>query len=200
MRAEKAFLILGLDQTSTQEQIKKQYRKLIRKHHPDVGGDSQYASLVIEAYLTLTKINKRIANSSEVNSEIQRVTIILSFEQLLKVKSGENMHFSNGTSSVDLSCSNIEKFNVIISEEISIFISFPDGQTIEYRNNMDLKYTSKGIYEYRVFIQGIIGIPVFMRVKIGEAERSAKDRLVSNIVRFGVDIGSSLVQLTVERR
>lgn len=53
------YKILGVDKNSTLDEIKKAYRKLASKHHPDKGGDKKTFQEVQEAYSTLSDPNKR---------------------------------------------------------------------------------------------------------------------------------------------
>lgn len=46
--------ILGLDKSATAVQIKKAYRKLINKHHPDKGGDEEISKEIQKAYDVLS--------------------------------------------------------------------------------------------------------------------------------------------------
>ena len=46
----KPYLILGIDKTATKEQAQKAYRKLVKQHHPDVGGNSDTFKRINEAY------------------------------------------------------------------------------------------------------------------------------------------------------
>jgi curved DNA-binding protein len=50
---------LGVDKTSTPEQMKAAYRKLAKQHHPDLGGDPEKFKLINEAYDTLSDPDKR---------------------------------------------------------------------------------------------------------------------------------------------
>jgi curved DNA-binding protein len=50
---------LGIDRSATQDDIKKAYRKLAMKHHPDRGGDSKKFQEIQEAYATLGDDEKR---------------------------------------------------------------------------------------------------------------------------------------------
>lgn len=51
--------LLGLQPSCTQDDIKKAYRSLAMKHHPDRGGDTAYFQKITEAYNTLSDENKR---------------------------------------------------------------------------------------------------------------------------------------------
>lgn len=51
--------ILGINKNATQEEIKKAYRKLAMKHHPDRGGDNTLFQKINEAYNTLGDPQKR---------------------------------------------------------------------------------------------------------------------------------------------
>ena len=51
--------VLGVQQNASQDEIKKVYRKLAVKHHPDKGGDPEKFKSITEAYNTLSDNNKR---------------------------------------------------------------------------------------------------------------------------------------------
>jgi len=53
--------ILGVKKTATPDEIKKAFRKLARKHHPDAGGDEEKFKEINEAYETLADEEKRAA-------------------------------------------------------------------------------------------------------------------------------------------
>jgi DnaJ-class molecular chaperone len=50
---------LGVSETASQEEIKKAYRKLATKHHPDKGGDTATFQKIAAAYETVGDQNKR---------------------------------------------------------------------------------------------------------------------------------------------
>jgi len=50
---------LGVEKTATQDEIKKAYRKLAHKYHPDKGGDTKEFNKVNEAYQVLSSKEKR---------------------------------------------------------------------------------------------------------------------------------------------
>jgi molecular chaperone DnaJ len=51
--------ILGVESNATQDEIKKAYRKLALKHHPDKGGDEEKFKEISEAYTILSDEEKR---------------------------------------------------------------------------------------------------------------------------------------------
>ena len=53
------YKVLGVKETSTDEEIKKAFRKLSMKHHPDRGGDEEQFKKINEAYQTLGDVEKR---------------------------------------------------------------------------------------------------------------------------------------------
>lgn len=50
---------LGVDKTATQSEIKKAYRKLTMRHHPDKGGDENKFKEIAEAYAVIGDEQKR---------------------------------------------------------------------------------------------------------------------------------------------
>jgi DnaJ family protein A protein 2 len=53
------YKVLGVNENSSDDEIKKSYRKLSLKHHPDRGGDANEFKKINEAYQTLGNPNKR---------------------------------------------------------------------------------------------------------------------------------------------
>lgn len=51
--------VLGLKKGATDSEIKKAYRKLVMKHHPDKGGDEEKFKEIAEAYETLSNVEKK---------------------------------------------------------------------------------------------------------------------------------------------
>ncbi len=56
---EDYYKILGVSRDATKDEIKKAYRKLAHKHHPDKGGDEGTFKKISEAYHTLSNDEKR---------------------------------------------------------------------------------------------------------------------------------------------
>ena len=53
------YKVLGVSESSSQDDIKKAYRKLSLKHHPDRGGDAEQFKKINEAYSVLGDTEKR---------------------------------------------------------------------------------------------------------------------------------------------
>lgn len=52
---QQALAVLGLPPNATRQQIKRRYRALAKKHHPDRGGDQRQMQRIIAAYELLMK-------------------------------------------------------------------------------------------------------------------------------------------------
>lgn len=57
--AKNYYEVLGVDKKATQDDIKKAFRKLAQKHHPDKGGEESKFKEITEAYSTLSDDKKR---------------------------------------------------------------------------------------------------------------------------------------------
>ncbi len=56
---EDYYKVLGISRDASKEEIKKAYKKLAHKHHPDKGGDEETFKKISEAYHVLSDDNKR---------------------------------------------------------------------------------------------------------------------------------------------
>ena len=57
---ENFYQVLGVKETSSQDEIKKAYRKLAIEHHPDKGGSEETFKKISEAYDTLGDEVKKV--------------------------------------------------------------------------------------------------------------------------------------------
>jgi molecular chaperone DnaJ len=57
--AKNYYETLGVDKQASKEEVKKAFRKLAQKHHPDKGGDEKKFKEITEAYSTLSDDGKR---------------------------------------------------------------------------------------------------------------------------------------------
>jgi DnaJ-domain-containing protein 1 len=55
VQRQRALTILGLPPTANPQQIKRRYRALAKRYHPDCGGDQQQMQKIIAAYEFLMK-------------------------------------------------------------------------------------------------------------------------------------------------
>lgn len=56
---QQALAVLGLPANATPQQIKRRYRALAKRHHPDRGGDQQQMQRIIAAYEYLMKDQRK---------------------------------------------------------------------------------------------------------------------------------------------
>ncbi|GER91467.1 hypothetical protein KDW_56290 [Dictyobacter vulcani] len=59
LQRQQALAVLELPANATPEQIKRRYRKLAKRHHPDCGGDPKEMQRIITAYEYLRKEQAR---------------------------------------------------------------------------------------------------------------------------------------------
>lgn len=57
--AKDYYQILGVSRTASQEEIKRAFRRLAQKHHPDKGGNAEKFKEIGEAYQVLSDVQKR---------------------------------------------------------------------------------------------------------------------------------------------
>jgi curved DNA-binding protein CbpA len=55
MERQQALAVLGLPSNATEQQIKRRYRMLAKRYHPDLGGDKQQMQRIAAAYRILMK-------------------------------------------------------------------------------------------------------------------------------------------------
>jgi DnaJ-domain-containing protein 1 len=55
LQRQQALAVLGLPPNATAQQIKRRYRALAKRHHPDRGGDPRQMQRIIAAYEFLVK-------------------------------------------------------------------------------------------------------------------------------------------------
>ena len=65
---ENFYDVLGVKETSSQDEIKKAYRKLAVKHHPDKGGSEDTFKKISEAYDTIGDEVKRKQYDNQKNN------------------------------------------------------------------------------------------------------------------------------------
>lgn len=59
LQRQQALAVLGLPPNATTQQIKRRYRALAKRHHPDCGGDPREMQRIIAAYEFLVKDQKK---------------------------------------------------------------------------------------------------------------------------------------------
>lgn len=96
MTNENLYKILGVKTTASPEQIKKAYRKKVKKHHPDIGGDPEIFRQIQEAYDVLSDPEKRRAydttgtTTKEPNHDLQDAVALVVDKIKYKIESIDN--------------------------------------------------------------------------------------------------------------
>ena len=92
MSQKNPYTILGIQPNASQEEIKKAYRKLSLKHHPDRGGDEEKFKELSAAYEQLTNTDRNNINS------FNNQGVPINMDDLIKsMFGGMNVDFSPGS-------------------------------------------------------------------------------------------------------
>ena len=92
MSQKNPYTILGIQPNASQEEIKKAYRKLSLKHHPDRGGDEEKFKELSAAYEQLTNTDRNNINS------FNNQGVPINMDDLIKsMFGGMNMDFHPGS-------------------------------------------------------------------------------------------------------
>lgn len=105
-----------------QDELKKRYRNIAKKHHPDAGGSTEIASKINEA----NDIIKRALKSLEEFKKLmqatrpQAITSIIPLNALYKIYAGKSITLGSGDNKVELNERNLWMHNIYILVEFDI--------------------------------------------------------------------------------
>jgi DnaJ-class molecular chaperone len=96
--------VLGINKDATESEIKKAYRTLAIKNHPDKGGDAEQFKQVAEAYEILTKRKQEydMFGYADINPEFNPLDIFKVFETMFERDTG-SMGSMGSMGSIDIS-------------------------------------------------------------------------------------------------
>lgn len=72
MKKNFLYEILGLEKKCSDEDIKRAYRRMVKLHHPDIGGDIKKFEIIKKAYEILSDKNKREIYDNKSDKQIQK--------------------------------------------------------------------------------------------------------------------------------
>ena len=138
---DKYYKILGLDRSASQDDIKKAYRKMASKYHPDKGGDTAKFQEVEEAYRILTdpraqqqhqqnQFNSDFGENVDLNDLLGRFSP--DFFKIFKDAQRRGNNFSGADVRVNVET---DLRSTLIDQEKLLVITMPDGnkKTLEIK-------------------------------------------------------------------
>lgn len=100
------------------DDVKKKYRALMKKNHPDIGGDENKAKEIAEAYKLIANILAKIDESKKSNTTSLS---LINFNELVNIYSGKEVN--SFTDSTTINNSNLRLKRVMLNTEVSIEIN-----------------------------------------------------------------------------
>lgn len=132
-------IILGIGNitSTTQQELKKAYRKKAKTYHTDVTGSDKEIQKINEAYEHLSKILKEIEFLNKIAVK-DGFTAIITLEELIGLSNGKSKKIEYSDKKYNLTYKNINSNRVYISIELSINAS-------NYNNNFSfIQKTNRG--------------------------------------------------------
>ena len=119
MTSEQALKIFDIQDlmSETEETVKKKYKRLMVKYHPDVCGDDTKAKDIIEAYSNLKELLVKLNQIKLVDRKLEIVSILLPINKLVEIYGGNDVFVGNNRK---VNNKNIRKFNVLIMTDIEL--------------------------------------------------------------------------------
>ena len=133
----------------TKKNVTSKYRRLMKANHPDIGGDTQKAVKINEAYEVLKQILDQLINLNKLQemSNKQIVFAIIPFNKLIEVYKGDNISLRLGEENFILNRRNIRAHKVMLDINCSVQV---DG--INYMFNTLSQMNIKDEYAIRCII------------------------------------------------
>jgi curved DNA-binding protein len=128
------YSILGVGRNASPEEIKRAYRKLAMKHHPDRGGDTQTLAQINEAYDTLKDPQKRqqydtLQTQHQYRYNTQNNPFGPGFEDIFSQAFGFNPNMRRQRRNRDVQISyTIEFKDIFTGRGISVAYNLPSGR------------------------------------------------------------------------
>ena len=123
------YSILGVGRNASQDDIKKAYRKLAMKHHPDRGGDTAKLSQINEAYDTLKDPMKRTQYDNPQPQHRFNTSNMGGFEDMFAQTFGFNPNMRRQGRNKDIQISYTLQFkDIFTGRGISLAYNLPSGR------------------------------------------------------------------------
>ena len=135
MNLSEALELFELDLNNiTADSLKKRYRQLVKKNHPDIGGSTEKAQEINEANeILLEALNRvalaRVSNQVTNKSQDKRIFVI-TVEQLIAIYNGKSFK-AGGSEPVIIDIKALKKLNILLAINAQLII---DGITFNYDN------------------------------------------------------------------
>lgn len=119
MQSLELFNMQDISQETT-ETLKKKYRKLMVKYHPDSCGSDDVAKNVIEAYDILKDALDKFQQYQALNKVQETITILLPLSKLIDIYNGNDVIMGTGEDAITINNKNLRKYNVLVISDITL--------------------------------------------------------------------------------
>jgi len=186
--------IFSLTQKASQEDIKKQYRKLVMEYHPDKGGDSTKFKELTEAYKILSDVKRRKQYDDEmfpVDFSSYKTDDLFDFSErdsILQAKRKQKKQWMKNSKkiirkSVEISLSLLELYQGV-KKTFNINVS-KDGK--KYKAKIDLDINNQSTMEVvKNYVLGdYVNLQITYTKKITSNKCDTNDRITYLLNSFG---------------
>jgi curved DNA-binding protein len=200
---------LGVEKTATQDDIRKAYKKMSMKHHPDRGGDEAEFKKINEAYQTLSNAEKKQMYDTYGTSDPQQQWSQHQYQDFNDIFSSMFGHRRPRQKNKDILCTTqVDLVDIIKGKEMDITYTLPSGQQqtasvhipAGMENNSTIRYGGLGDNSFTQLPRGDLLVKTIIRNPRGWDRQGLDLITFVEVDVFDAMIGTHKIIRTLENK